>query len=274
MGMCGRFALHTSAAELAEIFEVDEVVGAPESPSFNTAPTQEVAAVRNSEAGRRQLVKLRWGLVPSWARDPGEIGTLINARGETLYDRPAFRDSVAGRRCLVPADGFYEWHTEHGLRQPYYIRRRDGRPFAMAGLWDRWTGPGEPPLESCTIITTDPNDLVGSLHDRMPVILDDEGVRLWLDPETRFLEDLQPLFRPPPSAVLEAFPVDRRVNRPQVDDAGCIEPIGPPIPGSRPPGPGEGAHERPRAPADERPEAPSPDERPEALPADDQLELL
>lgn len=167
--MCGRFTLRVPAAELVEIFRL---LRRPDvQPRYNIAPTQPVAVVRRIDRGR-ELSMLRWGLVPSWAKDPKIGARMINARAETVATKPAFRTALRRRRCLVPADGFYEWaKSAGGTKQPHYITRRDGRPFAFAGLWESWDGPDGSSIESCTIVTTEANDLVGRIHDRMPVIL-------------------------------------------------------------------------------------------------------
>ena len=226
--MCGRFTLQTPVADLVEIFEIDQVRTAPSSPRFNIAPTDPVVVVRRTTGGERELDTLRWGLIPSWTRQAGELPTLINARSETLDKRPAFQEPSRSRRCLVLADGFYEWRPEAGRRQPYLVRARDGNPFAFAGLWDRWSGGGDP-IESCTIVTTDANDLLRPVHERMPVILPMPDVSVWLDPDVRLYAELEPLLDPFPSESVELTPVSPRVNRIQNDDDGCIEALGPTI---------------------------------------------
>jgi putative SOS response-associated peptidase YedK len=227
--MCGRFTLQTPVADLVEIFEIDRVRTEPSSPRFNIAPTDPVVVVRRTTGGERELDTLRWGLIPSWTRGAGELPTLINARSETLDKRPAFQEPSRSRRCLVPADGFFEWRPEAGRRQPYLVRARDGKPFAFAGLWDRWSGGAGDPIESCTIVTTDANDLLRPVHDRMPVILPPPDVSLWLDPDVRLYAELESLLDPIPSESVELTPVSPRVNRIQNDDSGCIEPLGPTI---------------------------------------------
>jgi putative SOS response-associated peptidase YedK len=172
----------------------------------------------------RECVALRWGLVPSWADDPAVGNRLINARAETVASKPSFRAAFRQRRCLVPADGFYEWQKQAGKKQPFYIHLRGGGPFAFAGLWERWQGADEP-IESFTIVTTEANELVRSLHERMPVILPREAYKHWLDPAYAKLEELQALLRPYPAEEMAAFPVSTRVNSPRVDDAACIVPV-------------------------------------------------
>ena len=193
--MCGRFSLQTPVPDLAELFEADPSRLGEWSPRYNMAPTDEVIALRRRAEGR-ELVPLRWGLIPNWAEDPGSLPLMINARSESLETRRAFRDLILDRRCAVLADGFYEWRTEGGVKQPYFVRRRDGTPMALAGLWDIWRGP-DGPVGSCTIVTTDANDLLEPLHDRMPVILEGEGAQMWLDLDISELtmEPLKPFRR-------------------------------------------------------------------------------
>lgn len=224
--MCGRFTLKTPVAEIAELFEVDSVSeSARLGPRFNIAPTQPIAAVRRDpETGARELTLLRWGLVPWWSERPEELPTLINARAESLHRRRAFRDSLRRRRCLVVADGFYEWRAEGGGKQPYYVRLRSGEPFAFAALWDRWRG-GEEPVESCTIVTTDASAVLEPIHDRMPVILAPADRSMWLDESVEKYAELEPALQPYPSEMLEVYRVDRRVNRPDFDEPTCIQPL-------------------------------------------------
>ena len=227
--MCGRYTLRTPADRLAEAFG-----GVPaDYPEvrYNIAPSQSVAAVRaGSDGNARQVVALRWGLIPSWAKDPAIGHRMINARAESLADKPSFRAAFRRRRCLVPADGFYEWQKRNGTKQPFYIARADGAPFAFAGLWERWDGGGEglaeaPPLESCTIVTTDANERVAPVHDRMPVILAPSDYALWLDPRVDDLPILEALLRPCPADDLFVWPVSTHVNSPAHDDPVCIEPL-------------------------------------------------
>ena len=219
--MCGRFSLTTAFELLAEAFGLDETVEL--APRYNIAPSQEVAAVRR-EGDRRRLARLRWGLVPPWA-EKDRLRPQINARSETAGRLPIFRDAIASRRCLVPADGFYEWRKEPGTRsrQPFRIQMRDGGLFAFAGIWE--PAAGGPELPTCAILTTEPNPLVREIHDRMPVILkDDDDYRRWLDPETRSVAALRTLFRPFPAEAMKAYPVGRVVNDPRHDQADCAEP--------------------------------------------------
>ena len=220
--MCGRYSLQTPLAELGDIFGAEVDLDEP-GPRFNVSPTDTVAALRAGAAGR-EIVGLRWGLVPNWARGVEDVPLIINARAESLDAKPAFRDLLAAFRCAVLADGFYEWRTEHGLKQPYHVRRRDGAPLVFAALWDRW---GE--LESTAIVTTGANQLLLPLHDRMPVALDGESVDRWLDPTRRDFETLRETLRACAPSLLEAYPVTPRVNRAGAEDAEFVEPLDRPI---------------------------------------------
>jgi putative SOS response-associated peptidase YedK len=225
--MCGRFTLTTSVRELADLFQAMEVELPAALPQYNIPPSAQVLAVRQLPGQEgRQLVPLRWGLIPHWATDPAIGNRLINARAETAAGKPSFRDAFRRRRCLVPANGFFEWKKQGGTKEPYYLHLRDGRPFAFAGLWERWLGPSDQPVETCTILTTDANDLVRSIHDRMPVILPSDAYARWLDPQLQDPEMLQPLLRPFPAEQMAAYPVSRLVNNPRHNDAKCLEPVG------------------------------------------------
>ncbi len=220
--MCGRYTLTVPVEILAEEFGVTGPL--PEvPPSYNIAPTQEVAAVL-ADDGERRLEMLRWGLIPSWADDPGIGSRMINARSETVPEKPSFRRAFRERRCLILTDGFYEWKRTDDGKQPYYVRMEGGRPFAFAGLWESWRG-GREEIRSCTILTTEANDLVSEIHHRMPVILAPEDHGLWLDPDVREADPLLPLLAPYPDDVMEAYPVSRFVNRPTNDDPRCVEPL-------------------------------------------------
>jgi putative SOS response-associated peptidase YedK len=219
--MCGRFTLTTPMPVLAELFLFPEA--APQPPRYNIAPTQAVATVRAADPNHRELALCRWGLIPSWANDPAIGNRLINARSETAAEKPAFRSAFRHRRCLILADGFYEWQKTGGRKQPFYIKMKDGQPFAFAGLWERWEGGGEP-VDTCTILTTEANELVRPVHDRMPVILAPEDYGRWLDPETKKPELLEPLLQPFAADAMTAYPVSPVVNTPRNDSARCIEP--------------------------------------------------
>jgi putative SOS response-associated peptidase YedK len=209
--MCGRFTQQRPTAELAALFQAEPLVDDP-GGHFNLAPTQEAAVVVEHE-GRRALTAYRWGLIPSWAKDEKVASRLFNARSETVATSGAFRDSFRKRRCIVPADGFYEWKRDGADRQPYLIRRADGGPLALAGLWSAWRDP-ETDLtrRTFTILTTTPNELMASLHDRMPVLLDPRDWALWLDPGLTDVGELHGLLGPAPDGRLEAYPVRRLVN--------------------------------------------------------------
>jgi putative SOS response-associated peptidase YedK len=224
--MCGRYTLTSPGEIVAEVFELVDVP--PILPRYNLAPTQEAAVVRVARPGApRTLDRLRWGLIPYWAKDPAIGNRMINGRAESVADKPAYSDSFRRRRCLVPADGFYEWKKLAAkTRQPYLIRRQDRLPFAFAGLWSSWRAPAsERPVETFTILTTGPNELLRPLHDRMPVILDRRDFAAWLDPRNRDAAQLQSLLRPAPTAGWEAVPVSRAVNSPDHDEPDCIEPL-------------------------------------------------
>jgi putative SOS response-associated peptidase YedK len=220
--MCGRYTLRTPPAQLAEffgLFREPDVV-----PRYNIAPTQQVLAIRFDEhATPREPVLLRWGLIPSWADDAKIGNRMINARSDTVATKPAFRAAFTRRRCLIAADGYYEWRQQPDGKQPYLIGRQDNRPFAFAGLWEVWTR-GEQPLESCTIITTDANEAVGTIHDRMPVILPPEDYDRWLDPSSE-PKELTELLVPYQRDDLAARAVSRTVNSPRHDTPECIEPL-------------------------------------------------
>jgi putative SOS response-associated peptidase YedK len=222
--MCGRFTLTDPDQDLAVQFNLPEIPDLK--PRYNIAPTQPVAAVRMApESMVRELAMLQWGLIPFWAKDPKIGSRMINARSETVAEKPAFRAAFRHRRCLVVADGFYEWQKIDGGKQPFYICLQDRRPFAFAGLWEHWKGPDDTIIESCTLLTTQPNELLRPLHNRMPVILQAKDYDLWLDTEVQQKELLQPLLRAYPPEELEAYPVSRWVNRPQNDAPQCIEPL-------------------------------------------------
>lgn len=220
--MCGRYTLAAPAEEIAEVFGLPE---APVmAPRYNVAPTQAVPVVRSGPNGERELVELRWGLIPGWLDEPGSGRPLVNARSESAATRPAFRDAFQWRRCALPASGFYEWQRLERGKQPYYVRRKDGRLLALAGLWERWERHGSA-IESCTVITVPPNDDVAWIHDRMPALLSGEALERWLDPARRQLADLRAMLRPAVAGELEVYPVSPRVNRAENDDAECIMPL-------------------------------------------------
>lgn len=217
--MCARFTLRTPMSVLVDQFRLEQ---APQQLElrYNVAPTQPVAAVRVKDEQRRCLL-FRWGLVPSWAKDLSIGSRLINARSETVAEKPSFRFAFRHRRCLVLTDGYFEWRKEGKIKQPYYFRMADERPFAFAGLWDRWRG-GEEPLESCTVLTTEPNELTRGIHNRMPVILEESDYDLWLDPDVEDKAPLLKLLRSYDSSAMKSEPVSTRVNNVRNDDPECV----------------------------------------------------
>ncbi|MDE0298392.1 MAG: SOS response-associated peptidase [Candidatus Poribacteria bacterium] len=222
--MCGRYTLAATPASLAETlpgFEIPDDF----SPRYNIAPTQGVAVAPNN--GENRIDFFRWGLIPSWAKDPKIGSRMINARSETLAEKPSFRTAYKRRRCLVLADGYYEWRreTDRGPKTPYYIRMASEKPFAFAGLWESWRQAGEDTsLLSCTIITCPPNEMLERIHHRMPVILDEENYAQWLNPTEQTPAELNHLLAPYPAEEMTAYAVSRRVNQPKNDSAECILP--------------------------------------------------
>jgi putative SOS response-associated peptidase YedK len=227
--VCGRFTLTASPESVERAFGLDET---PQLLArFNVAPGQDVATIHQADDGRRLLALRRWGLVPHWAKDPKIGARLINARAETADAKPSFRDAIRRRRCLVPADGFYEWAAAgSGPRQPYWVALKDGACFGIAGLYERWKSPEGEWIETCTLLTTRANERLRPIHDRMPVILAPADYPLWLDTALREPERLHPLLRPFPDEMLQLRPVSRRVNRPEHDDPRCIAPLEPGAP--------------------------------------------
>ncbi len=220
--MCGRFALFTSPESLADWFAVPDVPR-PLPPRYNIAPTQPVLAVRYG-AQQPEFALFRWGLIPSWARELQIGARLINARAETAVEKPAFRAAFKRRRCLIPASGFYEWQQVNGRKQPYFIHPSAAQLFAFAGLWEVWHGSDGSELQSCTILTTPPNELMQPIHDRMPAILARAEFTTWLDPALP-TEEAQRLLRPFPATSMAAYPVSTSVNKPSYDAPDCILPL-------------------------------------------------
>jgi putative SOS response-associated peptidase YedK len=221
--MCGRFVQHSDPEIYARQFDLDTTCEAM--PRYNVAPTQSVLAIRERDQGKRELVPLRWGLVPFWSKGPDSRYSMINARAETVGAKPAYRDAFKRRRCLIPAEGFYEWRTDEGAKTPFLIQRADRRPFAMAGLWERWRQEDGELLESCTIIVTDANSLVRDIHDRMPVILNEGDIGAWLDPENDDAEELLAMLKPADPAALAMHEVSRQVNSPRNDGPELLEAV-------------------------------------------------
>jgi putative SOS response-associated peptidase YedK len=222
--MCGRFTLSVDPGELQEAFP-GFINKSSFSPRYNIAPTQPVAVITNSTVP--QLDYYLWGLIPSWAKDP-EIGSrLINARSETLAEKPSFRSAFRRRRCLIPANGFFEWKAIPGEKSkvPMFIHLKPAKCFAFAGLWELWSAPDGSEIRSCTIITTEPNELMETIHNRMPVILPSTAFTDWLDPNERTPESLVKWLAPYPAGEMEAYPVSRLVNSPQNDVPECVQPL-------------------------------------------------
>ncbi len=222
--MCGRFTLTSNRKELAETF-ADFELPAELSPRYNVAPSQPVAAVANT--GQNKVEFFQWGLIPSWAKDPKIGNRMINARSETLAEKPSFRNAYKRRRCLVLADGFYEWRQEAGSKKktPIYIQLASGEPFAFAGLWELWQSPDGSTIPSCTIITTRPNELVAPIHNRMPVILPQTIYERWLNPAELPSDQLDGLLKPYPAAEMTTYPVSTLVNNPRNDSPQCVAPV-------------------------------------------------
>lgn len=216
--MCGRFALKAPPAELIARFGLDEC--AEFAPRYNIPPGTDIPVIRQSPEGRRVLHLLRWGLVPRWAKDADIGARLVNARGESIAEKPSFRDAFRRRRCLVPADGFYEWKADGRFKQPYYVSLKSGEPMAFAGLWESWKAPDGNELRTVCIVTTGANALMQPIHDRMPVIVPPERWADWLSAPDR---EIRQLIQPLPPEALQAWPVSRRVNKAGPDDAGLIE---------------------------------------------------
>ncbi len=219
--MCGRFVRSSPIESVVRTFNV-EVTSAVLAQSYNIAPTQEILIINTR--GKRELVKCRWGLVPSWVRELSDGSVLINARAETLDEKPSFRELLRKGRCLIVADGFYEWKKEKGRKVPYYVRMKSRRSCGFAGLYNRWTSPGGESVCTCTIITTEGNDLVAPIHGRMPAIISDDKVDIWLDPGFEDIDVLKGLLKPYPSEEMETFLVSDKVNSPQNDFASNIMP--------------------------------------------------
>jgi putative SOS response-associated peptidase YedK len=225
--MCGRFSLNQTGDDLANAFGLSPVPSVV--PRYNIAPSQPVATVVATAETPEPYFDFRlWGLIPSWAKDPAISSRLINARAETVVEKPSFRAAFKRRRCLILADGFYEWETlsGHKTKQPHYIFLKDHSPFAFAGLWEHWSDPtsgGE--LQTCTILTTAPNELMAPIHTRMPVILPPEDYAAWLAPDYYQPPVLQAMLRPYDAEAMDRYPVSTLVNKPQNDLPGCIDPL-------------------------------------------------
>ncbi|MFN8443140.1 MAG: SOS response-associated peptidase [Caldilineaceae bacterium] len=225
-GMCGRFVLNATPEQLKALLDLPETPTVE--PRYNIAPTQPVAIVRLDAKGQeREFVHTLWGLIPSWSKDPSVGGKMINARAETVAEKPSYRAAFKRRRCLVPATGFYEWQKQGTNKQPYFIHMADKLPFAIAGLWEQWMSPDGSELQTCTLLTTTANELMETLHDRMPVIVASEDYEQWLgtgkDATPRELDQLQHLLRPFDTKKMAAYPVDKAVGNTRNEGAGLIE---------------------------------------------------
>jgi putative SOS response-associated peptidase YedK len=222
--VCNRYRLTHSKQYLADRFDAENEIEAP--PRYNIGPTQPVLVVRKEQGKKtRQFRTMRWGLIPSWAKDTS-IGTrTLNARSETVTKTPAFRESILTKRCLIPADGFYEWRKMGSVKQPYCFEVGSGEVFALAGLWDEWTSPDGEVIASCTILTTEPNSLVSDLHDRMPVIVPQEKYEVWLDPDITDFETIRDILKPYDPAQMHRYPVSTRLNNSKNDDAEPAMPV-------------------------------------------------
>jgi putative SOS response-associated peptidase YedK len=219
--MCGRYTIIATPEALRALFGYDEQPNFP--ARYNVAPTQPIPIVRFVD-GKRHFALVRWGLLPSWVKDPKSFTLLINARGETAAEKPAFRAAMKRRRCLIPADGFYEWQAGGPRKQPYFIRMKSGGPFAFAGLWETWTGPNGEEQETAAIVTTNANRTLAPIHDRMPVILAREAYDLWLNSADVDPVAASALIAPAPENLLEAIPVSTEVNRVANDNPKLVEP--------------------------------------------------
>jgi putative SOS response-associated peptidase YedK len=220
--MCGRFTLHTPEARIREAFHLEHKEPLGLTPRFNIAPSQDIPIVRNSESGL-EMALAKWGLVPAWSKVPKTKYSTINARIETVAEKPSFRTPFKHRRCLIPSDGFYEWKVVNSHKIPHYIRMRDSGVFAFAGLWDRWEGGGES-IDSCNIIVMPANEVMKPLHERMPAIIAPAHYDLWLDPRITDKDEIMQFLNSAPSGRLKAYQVSPWVNVPAHDDERCIQP--------------------------------------------------
>jgi putative SOS response-associated peptidase YedK len=221
--MCGRYTVISNPEALRALFGYEEQPNFP--PRYNIAPTQPIAIVRLVD-GKRRFALVRWGLLPSWVKDPKTFTLLINARGETVCDKPAYRAAMKRRRCLIPADGFYEWQKAGDRKRPFYVHAASGEPLAFAGLWETWTGPNGEELETGTIVTTTANDTLKPIHERMPVIVPREAFDLWLNCTDVDAKTAEALIAPAPEGLLEAYEISTAVNRTANDNPKLLEPAG------------------------------------------------
>ena len=219
--MCGRYFLHSTADKLTQLF--GEMPMPLLEPRYNIAPTQPVPVVRQDAQGRREMVLVRWGLIPSWSKGPDTRYSMINARAETVAQKPAYRNAFRYRRCLLPADGFYEWHAAAAGKQPYVLRARGHAPMALAGLWEHWQDADGNEIESCTVLVREANAQVRPVHERMPVVIGPETFDLWLDIHAQKPQPLETLLAAQQPPELEIYPVGRAVNSPRNDNASLLE---------------------------------------------------
>jgi len=220
--MCGRFAQRTPAKTLAREFQVGEIPDIE--PRYNIAPTQDILNIRQADEGSEAAL-LKWGLVPSWAKDVSIGAKLINARSETITEKPSFREAFKRRRCIIPSDGFYEWQRSGGRKQPYFFLMRDEHPFGFAGLWEKWRDADGQALETCTILTTEANEVLRPVHDRMPVILHPDDYELWLGEDARELDLVKEILRPYPGKEMVGYKVSTSINNPYNQGAELIKPM-------------------------------------------------
>lgn len=220
--MCGRFTSLLTPELLAVIYEIQAKIDLQ--PRYNVAPTQDVLVVREDSAGGRYPSYARWGLIPHWAKDMSIGSRMINARSESVHEKPAFRQAIRTRRCIVPASGFFEWAATSAGKVPHYVTMRDGSPFSFAGIWESWKSPDGGTVETCSILTTAANQLMASIHDRMPVILHKGEFQLWLDRTVNDPHELQPLYQPYPAELMQEWQVSTAVNSPRNSDPSCIDP--------------------------------------------------
>ena len=239
--MCGRYAITTAPEAIRALFRYLEQPNFP--PRYNVAPTQPVPIVRMAE-GKRQLALVRWGLIPAWVKDPRAFSLLINARGESVLDKPAFRNAMKYRRCLFPADGFYEWKREGEKKRPYFVRLKSGEPMAFAGLWESWMGPNGEEQETAAIVTTTASRSIAHIHDRMPVIVPPEAFDFWLDPKVD-AQTASAVIQPARDALLDCYEVSSAVNRTANDSPELLEPLREPEP-VEPPKPKPAKKEKPK----------------------------
>ncbi|MGI8933918.1 MAG: SOS response-associated peptidase [Phormidesmis sp.] len=220
--MCGRFTQTSSGEAIAQTFSLKNTPD-PQ-PKYNIAPSQPVAAIAQPEDTREYRI-FQWGLVPAWSKDPSIGNRMINARAETVAEKPSFRAAFNRRRCLILADGFYEWQRTGKQKQPYYIQLKNQEPFGFAGIWEQWESGDGSYLETCAILTTEPNELMQSIHNRMPVIVHPQDYETWLDPELQAGRHLQAVLRPYEAEAMRLYPVSTTVNNPRHETPECVEPL-------------------------------------------------